>query len=116
MQFLTNSQVAVLPMFLMMGSFAVVAGLSGDIYELAHTLLSHRRGGLALATIAGCGGFGALTGSSLATVATIGRVALPEMRVARLFGEPGNRLHRGGRNARRAGPAVDPADFLRAAD
>ncbi len=78
-QFLTNSQVAVLPMFLMMGSFAVVAGLSGDIYELAHTLLAHRRGGLALATIGGCGGFGALTGSSLATVATIGRVALPEM-------------------------------------
>jgi len=78
-QFLTNSQVAVLPMFLMMGSFAVVAGLSSDIYELAHTMLSHRRGGLALATIGGCGGFGALTGSSLATVATIGRVALPEM-------------------------------------
>jgi tripartite ATP-independent transporter DctM subunit len=78
-QFLTNSQVAVLPMFLMMGSFAVVAGLSRDIYELAHTLLAHRRGGLALATIGGCGGFGALTGSSLATVATIGRVALPEM-------------------------------------
>ena len=78
-QFLTNSQVAVLPLFLMMGSFAVVAGLSSDIYELAHTLLSHRRGGLALATIGGCGGFGALTGSSLATVATIGRIALPEM-------------------------------------
>ena len=78
-QFLTNSQVAVLPLFLMMGSFAVVAGMSGDIYELAHTLLAHRRGGLALATIGGCGGFGALTGSSLATVATIGRIALPEM-------------------------------------
>ena len=78
-QFLTNSQVAVLPMFLMMGSFAVVAGMSGDIYELAHTLLAQRRGGLALATIGGCAGFGALTGSSLATVATIGRVALPEM-------------------------------------
>ena len=78
-QFLTNSQVAVLPLFLMMGSLAVVAGMSGDIYELAHTLLSHRRGGLALATIGGCAGFGALTGSSLATVATIGRVALPEM-------------------------------------
>jgi tripartite ATP-independent transporter DctM subunit len=78
-QFLTNSQVAVLPMFLMMGSFAVVAGMSSDIYELAHTLLAHRRGGLALATIGGCAGFGALTGSSLATVATIGRVALPEM-------------------------------------
>jgi C4-dicarboxylate transporter DctM subunit len=78
-QFLTNYQVAVLPLFLMMGSFAVAAGMSGDIYELAHTLLGHRRGGLAMATIGGCAGFGALTGSSLATVATIGRVALPEM-------------------------------------
>jgi C4-dicarboxylate transporter, DctM subunit len=78
-QFLTNSSVAVLPMFLMMGSFAVVAGMSGDVYDLAHKLLSHRRGGLALATIGGCAGFGALTGSSLATVATIGRVAMPEM-------------------------------------
>lgn len=77
--FLTNYSVAVLPMFLMMGSFAVVAGMSGDIYELAHTMLSRRRGGLALATIGGCAGFGALTGSSLATVATIGRVAMPEM-------------------------------------
>ena len=77
--FLTNYSVAVLPMFLMMGSFAVVAGMSSDIYELAHTLLSRRRGGLALATIGGCAGFGALTGSSLATVTTIGRVAMPEM-------------------------------------
>ena len=79
MGFLTNYSVAVLPMFLMMGSFAVVAGMSSDIYELAHTLLARRRGGLALATIGGCAGFGALTGSSLATVATIGRVAMPEM-------------------------------------
>jgi tripartite ATP-independent transporter DctM subunit len=78
-QFLTNPAVAVLPLFLMMGSFAVVAGMSGDVYELAHTALAHRRGGLALATIGGCAGFGALTGSSLATVATIGRVAMPEM-------------------------------------
>lgn len=79
-QFLTNSQVAVVPMFLMMGSFAVVAGMSEDIYDLAHALFSKLRGGLAIATIGGCGGFGALTGSSLATVATIGRVAMPEMR------------------------------------
>ncbi len=78
-EFLTNYEVAVLPMFLLMGSFAVVAGMSSDIYELAHKLLAHRRGGLALATVGGCAGFGALTGSSLATVATIGRVALPEM-------------------------------------
>jgi len=79
-QFLSNSQVAVVPMFLMMGSFAVVAGMSEDIYDLAHALFSQLRGGLAIATIGGCGGFGALTGSSLATVATIGRVAMPEMR------------------------------------
>jgi C4-dicarboxylate transporter DctM subunit len=79
-QFLTNSQVAVVPMFLMMGSFAVVAGMSEDIYDLAHALFKPLRGGLAIATIGGCGGFGALTGSSLATVATIGRVAMPEMR------------------------------------
>ena len=79
-QFLTNSQVAVVPMFLMMGSFAVVAGMSEDIYDLAHAVFSQLRGGLAIATIGGCGGFGALTGSSLATVATIGRVAMPEMR------------------------------------
>jgi tripartite ATP-independent transporter DctM subunit len=85
-QFLTNPAVAILPLFLMMGSFAVVAGMSSDIYELAHKLLSHRRGGLALATIGGCAGFGALTGSSLATVATIGRVALPEM-AARGYGK-----------------------------
>jgi C4-dicarboxylate transporter DctM subunit len=79
-QFLTNSQVAVVPMFLMMGSFAVVAGMSEDIYDLAHAVFAQLRGGLAIATIGGCAGFGALTGSSLATVATIGRVALPEMR------------------------------------
>ncbi len=79
-EFLTKAELAVLPLFLMMGSFAAAAGLSRDIYELAHILLGHRRGGLALATVGGCGGFGALTGSSLATTATIGRVALPEMR------------------------------------
>ena len=80
LEFLTNINLAVLPLFLMMGSFASVAGLSSDIYGLAHALVGHRRGGLALATIGGCAGFGALTGSSLATAVTIGRVALPEMR------------------------------------
>ncbi len=78
--YLTNSDLAVLPLFLIMGSFATAAGLSSDIYELAHVLLGHLRGGLALATIGGCAGFGALTGSSVATAATVGNVALPEMR------------------------------------
>jgi tripartite ATP-independent transporter DctM subunit len=78
--YLTNVDLAVLPLFLIMGSFATAAGLSADIYELAHVLLGHHRGGLAMATIGGCAGFGALTGSSLATAATVGNVALPEMR------------------------------------
>ena len=64
----------------MMGSFAAVSGMADDMYRLGHVLLSRCRGGLALATIGGCAGFGALTGSSLATAATIGRVAIPEMR------------------------------------
>ena len=78
--FLTNAQIATLPLFLMMGSFAAVSGMADDMYKLGHVLLSRSRGGLALATIGGCAGFGALTGSSLATAATIGRVAIPEMR------------------------------------
>src|SRR5262249_44868581 len=63
--FLTNSQVATLPLFLMMGSFAAVSGMSDDMYRLGHVLLSRYRGGLALATIGGCAGFAAFTGSSL---------------------------------------------------
>lgn len=77
--FLSNSQVSTLPLFLMMGSFAAVAGVSDDLYRLAQVLLGGFRGGLALATIGGCGGFSAVTGSSLATTAIFGRVALPEM-------------------------------------
>ncbi|MGE3642240.1 MAG: TRAP transporter large permease subunit [Beijerinckiaceae bacterium] len=77
--FLANYQVATLPMFLMMGSFAAVSGIADDIYSLAQAVLGRFRGGLAMATIGGCAGFGAVTGSSLATVATFGRVALPQM-------------------------------------
>ncbi len=76
---ISNLDLAVIPLFLLMGSFAGVSGLSADIYRLAYALVGHRRGGLALATIGGCAGFGAVCGSSLATAATMGRVALPEM-------------------------------------
>jgi tripartite ATP-independent transporter DctM subunit len=79
MEFLTNWQVATLPMFLMMGSFAVAAGISDDIYRVANAVLGRVKGGLAYATIAGCAGFGAVSGSSVATAATFGRIALPEM-------------------------------------
>ena len=78
-EFITNSQISVLPLFLMMGVLAAAAGLAEDIYNLAHSILGSLRGGLALATIGGCAGFGAVTGSSIATAATIGKVALPEM-------------------------------------
>ncbi len=78
--FLTNYGVATLPLFLMMGSFAVVAGISDDIYRVAQALLGSFRGGLAMSTIGSCAGFGAVTGSSLTTVAMFGRIALPQMK------------------------------------
>ena len=77
---IANLDLAVIPLFLLMGSFATAAGLSADIYRLAYALLGHRRGGLALSTIVGCAGFGAVCGSSVATAATMTTVALPEMR------------------------------------
>lgn len=78
--FLSNPNVATLPLFLLMGSFAAVAGVAEDLYRLAQALLGRLNGGLAHATIGGCAGFGAVTGSSLATSATIGRAVVPEMR------------------------------------
>lgn len=77
--FLGNSQLATLPLFLMMGSFAAVSDIAEDVYRLAHVMLGRMRGGLALTTIAGSAGFGALTGHSISTTVTIGKVALPEM-------------------------------------
>ncbi len=78
--FLSSLNLVVLPLFLMKGGFATAAGLSSDAYRLAHALFARRRGGLAIATIGSCAAFGAVTGSSLATAATIGTIALPEMR------------------------------------
>ncbi|MFM1855307.1 MAG: hypothetical protein RLZ83_616 [Pseudomonadota bacterium] len=76
---LTNLDLAVIPLFMLMGNLAASAGLASDIYNIAHAFLGHRRGGLATATVLGCGGFGAVCGSGIATTATFGRVALPEM-------------------------------------
>jgi tripartite ATP-independent transporter DctM subunit len=75
----SNVDLAVIPVFLLMGSLASVSGLSADIYRLAYAMVGHRQGGLASATIFGCAGFAAVCGSSIATAATMGRVALPEM-------------------------------------
>lgn len=71
---------SVVPLFVMMGVFASYAGLSRQLYDAAYAFLGHYRGGLALATIGACAGFGAICGSAIATAATMCRVALPEMR------------------------------------
>ncbi len=71
---------SVVPLFVLMGYFATTSGLSEGLYRACYTWLGHRRGGLALATIGGCGAFAAICGSSLATAATMSQVALPEMK------------------------------------
>jgi len=76
---IANEGLAVVALFLLMGSFATEAGVSGDMYRLAYALVGHFRGGLAMATIGGCAGFGAICGSSIATTATMAKIALPEM-------------------------------------
>jgi C4-dicarboxylate transporter DctM subunit len=76
---LSNVDLATVPLFLLMGTFATIAGFSGDVYNAIAALFGHRRGGLAYATIGGCAAFGAVCGSSTATAATFARVALPEM-------------------------------------
>ena len=71
---------SIVPLFLLMGEFATVGGVSQALFKAANTWLGHRRGGVAMAAIGGSAGFGAIAGSSLATAATMAQVALPEMR------------------------------------
>jgi len=71
---------SVIPLFVMMGVFASHAGLSRALFNVINSFIGHRRGGLAVTTVGASAFFGAICGSSLATVATIGRVALPEMK------------------------------------
>jgi C4-dicarboxylate transporter DctM subunit len=75
-----NLDLLAIPLFLLMGGFAATAGLSTDVYRLAHAFIGHKRGGLAVSTIFGCAGFGAVCGSSVATASAMTTVALPEMR------------------------------------
>ncbi len=71
---------SVVPLFLLMGQFATHGGLSKALFRAGATLIGHWRGGLAMAAVGACAGFGAICGSSLATAATMGQVALPELR------------------------------------
>jgi len=75
-----NFELSIIPLFVLMGYFTATSGLSRDLYSAFNAWLGHLRGGLAMATIAACGAFGAISGSSIATAATMTEVALPEMR------------------------------------
>jgi tripartite ATP-independent transporter DctM subunit len=77
---LTNYNLLVLPLFIMMGFFAYYAGITRDLYWAARQWLGHLPGGLAIATIIGCAGFAAACGASTASAAVMGRVALPELK------------------------------------
>jgi len=77
---MASHSLAVIPLFLFMGNLAARSGISRSLFVGVNAFIGHRRGGLALAAVGGCGLFGAICGSSLATAATMGSVALPEMK------------------------------------
>src|ERR1044071_6488446 len=85
MRTVTDYNFGVIPMFLLMGAFVSNSGMSRELFRAANNFLGHLRGGLGVATIAACGGFAAISGSSVATAATFSAVAYPEMR---RFGYP----------------------------
>ena len=76
----SNYSLSVIPLFLLMGNFASKAGMSEALFKFAGSCLGHKKGGVAMAAVGACAGFGAICGSSLATAATMGKVALPELR------------------------------------
>ena len=76
----SNYSLSIVPMFLLMGHFATLGGMSQSLFNAASSFLGHRKGGVAMASVGACAGFGAICGSSLATAATMSRVALPELR------------------------------------
>jgi C4-dicarboxylate transporter, DctM subunit len=78
----SSYSLSIIPMFLLMGHFATLGGMSQALFRAAESWLGHRKGGVAMAAVGACAGFGAICGSSLATAATMGRVALPELRRA----------------------------------
>ncbi|MEO0329430.1 MAG: TRAP transporter large permease [Pseudomonadota bacterium] len=76
----SNYSLSIVPLFLLMGQFATLGGMSRSLFKAAETWLGHRKGGVAMASVGACAGFGAICGSSLATAATMGQVALPELK------------------------------------
>ncbi|MCF3595357.1 TRAP transporter large permease [Rhodobacteraceae bacterium LMO-12] len=76
----SSYSLSIVPMFLLMGHFATLGGMSTALFKAAESWLGHRRGGVAMAAVGACAGFGSICGSSLATAATMSQVALPELR------------------------------------
>ena len=76
----SSYSLSIVPMFLLMGHFATLGGMSQALFRAAESWLGHRKGGVAMASVGACAGFGAICGSSLATAATMSRVALPELK------------------------------------
>ena len=76
----SSYSLSIIPLFLLMGQFATLSGMSKGLFKAAEAWLGHRKGGVAMSAVGACAGFGAICGSSLATAATMGQVALPELR------------------------------------
>lgn len=76
----SSHSLSIVPLFLLMGQFATVGGMSTALFKAAESWLGHRKGGIAMAAVGACAGFGSICGSSLATAATMGQVAMPELK------------------------------------
>ncbi len=83
----SSYSLSIIPLFLLMGQFAAHGGMSKSLFKAAEAFLGHRRGGVAMAAVGACAGFGSICGSSLATAGTMAQVALPELR---RYGYPGH--------------------------
>ncbi len=76
----SSYSLSIIPLFLLMGQFATIGGMSQSLFKAAQTFIGHKKGGVAMAAVGACAGFGAICGSSLATAGTMGQVALPELK------------------------------------
>ena len=83
-----NYTLSVVPLFILMGNFTTRAGMSEELFRAAYAFIGHLRGGLAMATIVASAGFGAICGSSIATAATMAKVAYPSMKRFRYSDRP----------------------------
>ncbi len=108
----SSYSLSIVPLFLLMGQFATLGGMSTSLFKAAESFLGHRKGGVAMAAIGACAGFGSICGSSLATAATMGQVALPELKRYGYPGRTGDSNTGGGRHAWHSYSAIGGAGDL----